>query len=85
VATIRRGRAVWDNRLRALSLDEPVTSHSWSNKTGLSPFDMALRAVANFLVISVRAFIESPFSMGRECHGYAGIPKGGIGTTTRAK
>jgi len=24
-------------------------------------------------VISVRAFIESPFSIGRECHGYAGI------------
>jgi len=27
------------------------------------------------LVISVRAFIESPFSIGRECHGYAGISK----------
>jgi hypothetical protein len=26
-------------------------------------------------VISVRAFIESPFSIGRECHGYAGISK----------
>jgi len=42
VAALRYGCAVWDNRLRALSLDHPVTSHTWSNKTDFSAFDAAL-------------------------------------------
>ena len=60
VAAMPRGRDEWDKRVRALSPDHPVTSHTWSNKTGSSAIDEALEAVANFLVIFVRAFIENP-------------------------
>jgi len=62
------GLAARDSRLLALSLDQPVTAITSSNKRDLTTRDAIRYARAYFAVISVLADTDNPFPIPQSVH-----------------